>query len=188
MTLRILTALLLAASLAAQTAPEQVPTTIECDGQAEMVTVGGVTTITYQKNVRVRGTNISLNCDSLKIEITNTGAPGSTIGKLDKFQSLLATGKVLIVQGDREAACGRAEILPEQDKIELTENPVVVDRGTQTRTEGEKITMFRGQRRVVVDKIRTVAPPLKDLGFDKDKLLQPDAKPAAPPAEAPKSN
>jgi lipopolysaccharide export system protein LptA len=181
----LLAAFVLAASLPAQTAPAQVPTVIECAGQAEMVTTGNLTTITYRKNVRVRGTNISLDCDFLKIEITNTGAPGSTVGKLDKFQSLLATGNVLIVQGDREAACGRAEILPEQDKIELTENPVVVDRGTQTRTEGEKITMFRGQRRVVIDKIRTVAPPLKDLGFDQDQLLKPGDNPASPP-EAPK--
>jgi len=187
MTLRLLLLTILvlvgAASLPAQSA-EPVPTTIQAES-AEMVTVGQLTTIVYQGKVRVSGTNLGLNCDYLKIELTNVGAAGSTIGKLDKFRSLLATGNVVIVQGEREAACGRAEILPEQDKIVLTDKPVVVDRASQTRTEAEEITMHRGERKVTAKNIRSVGPAMKDLGFDKDKLLKPDEKPGPPP-ETPK--
>ncbi len=79
------------------------------------------------------------------------------------------------VQGDREATCGRPEVLPRDDKVILTENPVVIDHGTDWTNAGEKIILYRGQRRVVVEKPRIVGPAIKDLGFDKDK----------PAAEAP---
>lgn len=179
--LQILLALAGAATLSAQNA-EPVPTTIEAQS-AEMITVGNLTTIVYEGKVRVKGTNLSLACDYLKIELTNAGAAGSTIGKLDKFRSLLATGNVIIVQGEREAACGRAVILPDEDKIVLSDSPVVVDHGSQTLTEAEEFTMHRGERKVTAKNIRSVGPALKDLGFDKDKLLKP-----AQPAETPKSN
>ncbi len=50
-------------------------------------------------------------------------------------------GDVHIVQSDREAACGRAEVLPDDDKIILSDHPVVKDlanvfkTGTWTRDQ-----------------------------------------------------
>ena len=167
---RALLALLLAGlpaavALAQSAAPQ--PTVIESDGRGEMVSTDNETTITFRDNVRVTGTNMRLTCDYLEVVVIRSGDKAATLGKLDKFRSMLATGNVRMVQGDREAACGRAEVLPEQEKVVLSGNPVVVDRDQNTRIAGEKITMLRGQRRVEVEKPLLTAPEIKDLGVDK---------------------
>ena len=156
-------------------------TEITSTGPGEMVSTDKETTITFRDHVVVTGTNMKLSCDYLQVVVLRTGDPTATLGKLEKFRSMLATGSVHIVQGDREAACGRAEVLPEEEKVVLSDNPIVVDHDQNTRFAGEKITLFRGQRRVQIEKPILTAPPIKDLGFDKEK------KPDAPaPAEAPK--
>lgn len=155
-------------------------TVIESDGPGEMVSTDTETRITFRDNVRVTGTNMKLSCDYLEVIVIRTGDKSATIGKLDKFRSMLATGNVRMIQGTREAACGRAEVLPEQEKVVLSGNPVVVDHDQNSRMAGEKITMLRGQRKVEVEKPILTAPPIKDLGVDKE------TKPATPAAEAPK--
>ena len=177
--LRLLTALA-AAGLLPVLAPAQSATlqttVIESDGPGEMVSTDTETTITFRDNVRVTGTNMKLNCDYLEVVVVRTGDKSATLGKLDKFRSMLATGNVRMIQGDREAACGRAEVRPEEEKVILSGNPVVVDHDQNTRIAGEKITMLRGQRKVEVEKPILTAPPIKDLGADKSPA----------PAEAPK--
>jgi lipopolysaccharide export system protein LptA len=174
-------ALIALAVVPALRAVEEQPTNITCDGEGQMVSTDKETTITFRTNVVVTGTNLKLTCDYLEVVVKRTGDPSATLGKLDKFRSLLATGNVHIIQGDREAACGRAEVLPEQDRIVLTENPVIVDRDQNTRMTGEKITMLRGQRQVFVEKPVLTGPPVKDLGYDRNKPTAP-----APAAEPPK--
>jgi len=143
--------------------------------------------------VLVRGTNISLSCDRLeavtirdKKEILRDKEKTS-LGQVGKFKSLLATGRVRIEQGDRGATCGRAEVLPGEEKITLTEDPMVRD--GESTVVGEKITLLRGERRAIVDKARITLPPIKDLGFSKDAPPPPAttavAAPAAQPAAAP---
>lgn len=173
--LRLLGASLLALIVAplALLAQEQ-STIITCDGEAQMVSTDTETTITFRDKVAVTGTNMKLNCDFLQVVVIRKGDTAATLGTVDRFRSMLATGNVLLVQGDREAACGRAEVLPEQDRVILTDNPVVVDHDQKTRIRGKKITLLRGQRQVLVEEPVLTAPPAKDLGFDKDK------KPAAP--------
>lgn len=177
--LRLLSALAVAGLLPvlapAQTATLQ-PTVIESDGPGEMVSTDTETTITFRDNVRVTGTNMKLTCDYLEVVVIRTGDKTDTLGKLDKFRSMLATGNVRMIQGDREAACGRAEVRPEEEKVVLSGNPVVVDHDQNTRIAGEKITLLRGQRKVEVEKPILTAPPIKDLGVDKTSA----------PAEAPK--
>jgi lipopolysaccharide export system protein LptA len=151
-------------------------TVIESDGPGEMVSTDTETTITFRDNVRVTGTNMKLTCDYLEVVVVRTGDKTATLGKLDKFRSMLATGNVRMIQGEREAACGRAEVRPEEEKVVLSGNPVVVDHDQNTRIAGEKITMLRGQRKVEVEKPILTAPPIKDLGVDKSSA----------PAEAPK--
>lgn len=178
---RLLLPLLLASALAfpaaGQTAALQ-NTTITCDGQAEMVSTDTITTITFRDKVLLVGTNMKLSCDYLEVVVLRTGDKAATVGKLDKFRSLLATGNVQIVQGFREAACGRAEVLPGEDKVVLSGNPVVVDHDQDSRVAGEKITMLKGERRLLIERPILTGPPIKDLGVDKT------AKPAAPATEA----
>ena len=155
-------------------------TVVTSDGPAEMVSTDKETTITFRGHVVVTGTNMKLTSDYLEVVVRRTGDPTATLGKLDKFRSMLATGNVFIAQGDREAACGRAEVLPEQDKVVLSENPVVVDHDQNTRIAGSKITWQSGQRKLQVENPTLTAPPVKDLGVDKE------LKPAAAPAPTPK--
>jgi hypothetical protein len=166
---------LLAARAAAQSAIPQA-SVIESDGPAEMVSTDADTTFTFHDNVRFTGTDLKLTCDYLRVVVLRTGDPKATIGKVDKFRSLLATGHVNIYQTDREAACGRAEVLPQEDKIVLTETPVVVLHNPEFRGAGKKITMFKAQRQVQIEEPVLTGPPIKDLGIDK----------AAKPAETPK--
>ena len=159
---------------------QDIPTVITCDGEAQMISTDTETTITFRDKVLVTGTELKLNCDFLQVVVKRKGDDTATLGTINKFRSMLATGNVILVQGDREAACGRAEVLPEQERVILTENPVVVDRDQKTRIAGEKITLLRGQRQVLVEKPTLTGPPVKNLSFDKDK------KPATPPASEPK--
>ena len=158
---------------------QETNTVITCDGEAQMVSTDAETTITFHDKVLVTGTDLRLNCDFLRVVVKRKGDTSATLGTIDKFRSMLATGNVFLVQGDREAACGRAEVLPEQDRVILTENPVVVDHDQKTRMAGEKITLLRGQRQVLVEKPTLTGPPVKDLGFDKDKKPSPAPAPAA---------
>ena len=164
-------------------AAEPVPTVVESDGPGEMVSTDKETTIVFRDNVRATGTGLRLTCDYLKVIVARTPDPTATIGKFEKFRSMLATGNVHIIQSDREAACGRAEVLPEQDKIILSERPVIVFRAEGARQEGRIITMFRGERRVIVEDPVTTLPPIRDLGYDKDK--KPETPPAAPAPKQP---
>lgn len=177
MTLPRLLPLFLAAALAAgplgaqTTAPQ--PTVIESAGPGEMVSTDTETTITFRDKVVVTGTNLRLTCDYLEVVVLRKGDASATLGKVDKFRSLLATGNVRIVQGDREAACGRAEVRPEEDKIILSGNPVVAFHGDDARLAGKRITMFRGDRRVLVEEPVSTLPPIKDLGYDPEKPAAP---------------
>ena len=151
-------------------------TVITSDGDAEMISVGNETTITFHDKVLVVGTDLKLSCDFLKVIVRRKGEATATLGHIENFLSLLATGNVVLIQGVGGAACGRAEVLPEQDRVILTENPVVVDHDQKTRIAGEKITLLKDKQQVLVEKPSLVGPPVKDLGYDKAK------KPATPPA------
>jgi lipopolysaccharide export system protein LptA len=134
----------------------------------------------FTGNVTVTGNDIRITCDRLEVVSLRTGAKEDVIGKQERFKSLVATGKVRIVQGDREATCERAEVLPGEEKITLTGQPMVIDRGNNSTATGEPLVLHRGQRRVDGTNVRITLPPLKDLGFDKNQ------PPPAPPVEAPR--
>lgn len=165
---------LLAGLAAPAWSADEIVTNIKSES-LDMVSTDTETTTTFRGNVVLTGTNLKISCDFLEAVATRKGDPTATIGKPGKFRSLLATGNVRIIQGDREAACGQAEVLPGEDKIVLTDNPVVVYHDIATTATGAKITMLRGQRRVIVEKPSVTGPPIKDLGFDKNP------KPAGPP-------
>jgi lipopolysaccharide export system protein LptA len=136
------------------------------------------TTSVFTGRVVVTGTNLKLTCDRLEIVALRKGEPGATIGKVEGFKSLVATGNVRIIQGDREAACGRAEVHPGDDKIILTGQPVVVDHSVNWTWTGDELEMLRGERQIRGKNARFTGPPIKDLGIDKPKATE--AAPEAP--------
>ena len=162
-------------SLGAALEPQ--PTTLTCD-HMDMWSEGDETKAICIGNVTVVGTNLKIVCDRMELTATRIGEKGVAVPTLEKFRYLLATGNVSINQASRVATCGRAEVFPREDKVVLTENPVVVDHATDFVSAGERITMLRGQERVEVDKPRLTGPPIKDLGFDKNPSPDAPAKPA----------
>ena len=96
---------------ATPTAPA-IPTIIESAGPAVMVSTATESTFTFRDQVVVTATNLKITCDNLVAVALRTGDPKAIVGKQEKFKSLIATGNVHIVQGNREAYCGRAEVLP----------------------------------------------------------------------------
>jgi len=133
----------------------------------------------FTGNVTVTGNEIKLTCDRLEIFAERIGDKSATIGTIDKFKFLIATGKVNIVQGDREANCGRAEVYPREDKIVLTDKPIVTDHANGTVATGDIIEMLRGQRRVTSSNVHVTFPAIKNLSYDKNAPApKPDVTPA----------
>jgi lipopolysaccharide export system protein LptA len=166
-------ALLCLAPLArAAVAPQ--PTELTCD-HMDMWSEGEETKAICTGHVTLTGTDLRIVADRIELTATRLGDDKAAVPTLEKFRYLLATGNVSITQGSRTATCGRAEVLPREEKVVLTENPVVIDRATDFVSAGEKITMLRGQERVEVEKPRLTGPPIKDLGFDRSKTDVPPA-------------
>lgn len=177
---RLAAVLLLSAS--GLLAADAIPPTVITSLKVEIWSTDTETTSDFAGSVVVTGNNIRITCDRLVVVASRSADQLTTLVKPDQFKSLLATGNVHIVQGDREVTCGRAEILPGEDKIVLTEEPVVFDHSGPWVATGERLILLRGERRIFGDKVKFSGPPVKDLGFDKAKEMQP---PAPLPAPAP---
>lgn len=178
-------AALLAPALRAQ--PANLPSTELVADSLEMTSTDTETRALCTGNVVLTGTNLKIVCDRLEIVAARIAGEDDTIGTLERFKFLLATGNVRIVQGDREATCGRAEVLPREEKVILTENPVLLDRSTDFVAAGETITLLRGERQIFVEKPRLTGPAIQDLGPGVDAALNPtgDAAPAEPAPATP---
>jgi lipopolysaccharide export system protein LptA len=176
------------ARVAAAPAPAApvVPTVIE-SGTFEMVSSPKETTSVFRQEVTVTGTNLKITCDELVVVTRRAGDPAATLGKQENFKSLVATGHVHIVQGDREAFAARGEIFPGEDKIVLSGDPVVrsTKEGWEQTGPGMQLVLYRGQRRAVLEgppgtRTKITLPPMKDLGDlgEKAKAKKPEARPA----------
>jgi lipopolysaccharide export system protein LptA len=166
-----------------------VPTVIE-SGSAEMVSTDKETTFTFRNGVTVTGTNLKITCQDLEVIARRTGDPAATFGKQENFKSLVATGNVRILQNDREATCEKAEVFPGDDKVVLTGDPKVRSLDGQYQASGPKMVLHRGERRAQIiaeggDRPRISLPPLKDLGYEKEKKKQPGKTEPATTAPAP---
>jgi lipopolysaccharide export system protein LptA len=167
---------------AAPVAP--VPTELRAH-HLEMTSTDSETFVIANGDVILTGTNLRITCDRLEITALRIGDKTATVGNLEKIKYILAIGKVRIVQGDREATCQRAEVFPRDEKVVLTEDPVIVDRSNGFVAAGEKITLLRGKREVFVDKPRFTGPPVGDLSATaKPKPAAPATAPATPPPAA----
>ncbi len=163
---------------AAENKPAAVVPTIITSTSMEMWSTDTETRSIFKENVTVTGNNLRLTCD--KLDVTAVRLVGkdaqaeknSTMPSVEKFKTLVATGNVHIVQGDREVTCGRAEVFPGEDRVVLTEKPVVIDNVGPYVATGDRIVLLRGERRIFGDNIRLQGPPIRDLGFEKDKPIQ----------------
>jgi lipopolysaccharide export system protein LptA len=183
-------ALLLAAAPALLHAAETLEQTVVTTDLFESTSGDTETVAFYTGHVVVTATNLKMTCDRMKTITAKVADKSDTIGQPSQFKYMLATGHVHIWQGEREATCGRAEVLPGEDKIVLTESPSVTDHGNNSVGTGDIIEIHRNQRVVTGKNVRFVLPPIKDLGFDKNQPpaatpQSPAQEPAATPAIAP---
>jgi lipopolysaccharide export system protein LptA len=164
------------------------PTTVvECSGLAETVSTDTETVATFHDDVVATGNGIRLTCDYLKVIALRKGDPAATLGKYGNFKSLIATGHVHIYQSDRQATCGRAEIFPGEDRIVLTEKPVVTGENPHYEASGPRMVLLRGQKRAIIEgtpneRTHITLPALKDISFHD---AQEGKSPAGGPAPAP---
>jgi lipopolysaccharide export system protein LptA len=164
-------------SLSSARAADPPPTVITSDS-GEARSTDTETTSLFKGEVVVTGNDIRIDCDQLEVISSRSGDKADTIGRQNNFKYILATGHVRIAQGDREAVCDRAEVLPLDNKITLTGHPVVTDHGNGTVYSGDQLVLYRDQRLVTGEHVHITAPPIKDLGFDKNE-------PAPSPAQQP---
>lgn len=172
----VIPALLLLLPLARAAELVDADTVVECSGPFETVSTDTEITSTFRDKVIVTGNNLTMTCDFLTVVAIRKDDATAALGKYGYFKSLVATGHVRIVQGDREATCGRAQIFPGEDKIVLSEKPAVRSTDDQYAVTGPVIELYRGQRRAVIPAsggngpgTRITLPALKDLGYDKEK-------------------
>jgi lipopolysaccharide export system protein LptA len=190
-----LCALLLVLPLRANAAAPATDTVIECMGDFETVSTDTEITSTFRDKVVVTGNNLTMTCDFLTVVAIRQKDTSVAIGDYKYFKSLVAVGHVRIVQNDREATCGRAEIFPGDDKIVLSEKsdgvlPQIRNLDDQSTATGFRIILYRGQRRAVIEPdpqsgVRMVGPALKDLGYDKNKSTPPPSSGSEPKIVAP---
>lgn len=171
--------------------PPPPPTIIE-SGRAEMVSTDKESTFIFRGGVLVTGANLKITCDELVVVARRSGDPAATLGNQENFKSLVATGEVRIVQGDREALCGRAEVFPGEDKVVLTENPRVRMIDGSYEATGPTMILERGERRAIIlgtptDRPRLILPPIKDLGYEEEPKKKASG-PAEPDGAAAKSD
>jgi hypothetical protein len=156
---------------------------MECDHFESVGTDTEATTL-MTGNVVVTGTNLRITCDRMEVVSYRKGAKDALVTDKNKFKSMIATGRVSITQGDRKASCGKAVVLPGENKITLTESPMVMDEKYDVTYYGEDLVLLRGERRVLGNKVKIIGAPIKDLGFNKDQKLPAPTTPAAAPAPA----
>ncbi len=173
------------ALLATQALAQSLPSTELVADSLEMTSTDTETTALCVGNVMLTGTNLKITCDRLEIVAARVAGEDDTIGTMERFKHLIATGSVRIVQGDREATCGRAEVLPREEKVILTDEPVLLDHSTEMVATGERIVLLRGQRKLFGEHIKITGPPIKDLGPGAEAALNPSSGSTAPVPAAP---
>lgn len=139
-----------------------------------------LTHATLDENVTVIATDTRLACDHLELTVAPEKQPAAPASpgaqaKTEPLQHLLATGNVRLEQASREVTGGRAEVLPLEDKITLTQNPVIIDRAIDATATGDIFVLNRLGRRLTGENVNVTLPPLKDLG--------PAAQKNPPPAD-----
>ncbi|MCS6244807.1 MAG: hypothetical protein H2172_13260 [Opitutus sp.] len=172
--LALLTAPALLSAADKKPAAASVPTVITSTSM-EMWSTDTETRSIFKENVTVTGNNLRLTCDKLDVTVVRMHGKddkNAAIPAVEKFKTLVATGNVHIVQGEREVTCGKAEVFPGEDRVVLTEKPVVIDNDGPYVATGDRIVLLRGERRIFGDNIRLQGPPIRDLGFEKDKPVQ----------------
>jgi lipopolysaccharide export system protein LptA len=135
-------------------AVEPAPSTRITSDRLEMVRYPEKSEFKFYGNVHIHAKDFYGNCD----EMTVYSHPASHQGQLGQIRDIVAVGNVYLCTEDktgpepekRESTSGQAHIYPEEDKMVLTENPVITC-SKQGRFAGDKIILHRKTNQVVVE-------------------------------------
>lgn len=119
--------------MAATDAPQ---TVIDSDS-LEMTAGEEANNFRFAGNVRAEGKGMLLTCDKLDVIARRQTKGKATIGKMNSVQSIVAQGNVRMEQAGRTAYAGRAEVLPDDGLVILSDHPRIVD--AKATVEGWKI-------------------------------------------------
>ena len=129
----------------------------------------------FSDNVTIIGNNLLVKCDNLEVTASRSGEAEATIGRIGVIKKFVAIGSVVIYQAGRAALAGRAELLPAEDKIILTDSPRILDR--KAVVSGWRITLLKGNRTAIVEnnpddsgenRPTVFLDALPNMGFDSD--------------------
>jgi len=106
---------------------------------------------TFEGNVLVIDTRITLRADKMVVLFAGGATPGNSTNANGSIQRVLADGGVVITQGERKATSEHAEYTAGDGKVVLTGRPRVEQPGGTVT--GEKITFWRGEHRMDVESL-----------------------------------
>ena len=92
----------------------------------------------FTGNVVVVGTNFKMTCQEMTVNFTPD----------NKVNTIVATGDVVITQPDRITHCGHAEYFHDDDRFDLTDQPIILDH--KNTVSGPEIIIFRTTQKMVV--------------------------------------
>lgn len=133
-------------------------------------------------SVKLTATNLEITCNQIEVFTDVKDKEGNdTLGDLSSIRRIIATGNVKIVQEERMATSGRAEVYPNDDYILLDEDPIVYQNDITIDGTGAQMRILRGNGRVELigdtnNKIRVTGRPIEDLGFEEneDSIVPPE--------------
>lgn len=137
-------------------------------------------------SVKLTATNLEITCNQIEVFTDVKDKEGNdTLGDLSSIRRIIATGNVKIVQEERMATSGRAEVYPNDDYILLDEDPIVYQNDITIDGTGAQMRILRGNGRVELigdsnNKIRVTGRPIEDLGFEEneDSIVPSEEEPA----------
>jgi lipopolysaccharide export system protein LptA len=158
-----------------KTKPQKGNTEITGD-EFEMVSREKETYFLFTGNVEIRATNMVATCNRLEVYTSKTDPPKTddkqkpkeekaSIGKIEK---IVAIGNVRLVQKERVATAGKAEILPQTGKVVLMDSPKVTSKDGVL--VGYRITLLQGEQKALIEKgpgqrPTLILPRIPDLGI-----------------------
>ena len=137
-------------------------------------------------SVKLTATNLEITCNQIEVFTDVKDKDGNdTLGELSSIRRIIAMGNVKIVQEERMATSGRAEVYPNDDYILLDEDPNVYQNDITIDGTGAQMRILRGNGRVELigdanNKIRVTGRPIEDFGFEEneDTIEPPEEEPA----------
>lgn len=134
---KFILALAVLASIPLQAAQQvtTIPQTVIDSDSLELLAGEEANSFRFTGNVHAESQGMLLTCDKLDVIARRQGK--GTIGSMNSVKSIVAQGNVRMEQMGRVAVAGRAEVLPDDGLVVLSDKPKIID--AKATVEGWKI-------------------------------------------------